>query len=137
MFSNFLGVITFGGKMNEISAFSLLSPFIFYDFSSFRLLGNICLSPCRFLSFWDPLGSNLGTSGLPFGPLGFDLLLFWAPLCLPYAFLLVPFGSLLAPFGSSWLPFGSVWHLFAFASLWVSFARWLPFVSLLALLGSH
>ena len=96
---------------------SLLSPFISYDFSNFRLWGIPCLSPFRFLRFWVPLGSHFGTSGVQFGspcvrfsPLGFDLARL-SPIGLPlvpFGLHLAPFGSLLAPFGSLLVPFGSL-----------------------------
>ena len=120
---DFLGVISFCYKKNEISTFS---PSIFYHFSAFRLWGLLCLSPSRFVRFLVVLASNSGAPGLPFVPLASDFCSFWVPLWslwLPFGFLLVPFGSLLAPFGSLWLPLAPLGFLLV------------PFGSLLVPLG--
>ena len=132
--------------MNDISTFSLLSPPISYDFSTFRLFGITCLSPSRvfFLCYllgsnFGPLGllcgfqgSHLSLLGLPFGP-------FWLPLA-PLWFLWLPsdslsfllvlfwlrFDSHLAPFGFFLAQFG-----FPLIFFWFPLALfWLPLASL-------
>ena len=121
-------------RMNEVSTFSLFSPVIFYDFSPFRLLGFLCLSPSRFFRFRDLLGSNSGASGsylvpwlrfvallgsplVPFGFLWFPLAPFWLRLA-PFWFLLVPLGPRWFPSDPLWLPFDSLWFVLG--------SRWFP-----------
>ena len=113
---NYLGVNIVCSKINQISTCSLLSPFIFYNFSVFRLLGLLCFTPSRYVRFLVVLGSNFEASGLPFGLLASDLFrlgVHFGPFLLDsFWFLLASFGSLLAPFGfllaSFWLRLASV-----------------------------
>ena len=95
-------------------------------------------------------GSNLGASGLPFGPLASDVFRFWDllwSLWLPFDsrwLALAPFGSLWVhfwfPFGYAtfWLPFGSLGFLwFPVVSFWLPFGSlWFPFSSHWLCVGS-
>ena len=110
-------------------------------FSTFRLCGITWWSPSRVFVFCDPMGSNFGTSGLPFccwlrfvGILG-SLLVPFGFLWLAFGFLWFPSGSLWLLFGSLWLPFGSPWLSVGslLAHLWLCVA---PFGSLLPIFGS-
>ena len=76
-------------------------PFVFYNFSPFRLLG-ILLNFSVSGTLWDPI---FGPSGLLFGPPAFDFSVLGFPL--------VPFGSIWVAFGSLWLSFASVYPSFA------------------------
>ena len=111
------GVINFCCKMNEISTISLLSPFIFYDFSTFDF-GGFSVSHLLDIfvswSLWAPLLEFRGFLLVPLPPIYSVLESALAPLAsfwLPFDSLwlpLAPFGFLWAPFGSLWLPFGSL-----------------------------
>ena len=116
-FSVFLGVINFCCNMNEISTFSLLSPFIFQDFQISDFLGVRVSHLLEFLfsgTLWAPIFEPRGSHLIPLPPICSLLGSFWSLLLDPFLDL---FGYHLAPFGSVWFPFGFLVAPFGFLGL--------------------
>ena len=99
---NFLGVINFHCKMNEISTFPLLCSSNFHDFSTFRLFVILRFSLSRSFvlgdssaAILDPLGSHVAPIGshlAPFGLSFWSLGTLWACMWFPLGYHLVPLG---------------------------------------------
>ena len=110
MFLNFLGVINFHCKMNEISTSPLLCFSNVHDFSTFRLFVILRFSLSRSFVLGDP----------------------WAPILDPLGSHVAPIGSHLAPFGLSFWSLGTLWariwpplgyHLVPLGSHWFAFGH--------------